>query len=187
LRKFAARQKWFRNLLPIGAIVTGTHRPFVDALYSGHFLGIAPAVGAHIPCYGLNRDRARCCARSGPARNSLIFYNGEGIIIEPHWRPAGSTWCSRDCVSWGAGQLFGHSLYIFAKTIRGATFFSAAAGYLNVRCCVTLDTPIPATIAGTLTFMPRRVCHCRNENWRTNPGLLTVDPPIYGLSGWREI
>ena len=80
-------------------------------------------------------------------------------------------------MSWGQGNVFGHSMYIFGKTILVGTLVGAAAGYLNGQVLRKHWIPQYLHNAGTLTFM-LGVYALSNEIAHES-GLLTVT--IMGL------
>ena len=76
----------------------------------------------------------------------------EGIIIDPVGALL-AVLVYEGIVSWGQGNVFAHSLYIFSTTLVVGTVLGAAAGYLNGQVLRKHWIPHYLHNAGTLTFM----------------------------------
>ncbi len=143
--------KMVRNLIPIGAVVTG-----IIGTLSAHWIlkiswEISLLFGAISVVTGptVIAPLLRSVRPNSKLANILQW---EGIIIDPVGALL-AVLVYEGIVSWGLGNVFGHSLYIFGKTIMVGTLFGAAAGYLNGQVLRKHWIPHYLHNAGTLTFM----------------------------------
>lgn len=140
-----------RNLIPVGSVVTCTIGtlaahwalavPWEVALLFGA-ISIVTGPTVIVPLLRSVRPTAKLA-------NILRW---EGIIIDPVGALL-AVLVFEGIVSWGQGNVFGHSLYIFAKTLLVGFAIGAVAGYL---CGLVLRRHwIPQYLhnAGVLTFM----------------------------------
>lgn len=140
-----------RNLIPIGALVTGT----IGTLAAHWALDIAWEIallfGAICVVTGptVIAPLLRSVRPSAKLANILQW---EGIIIDPVGALL-AVLVYEGIVSWGLGNVLSHSLYIFAKTIVVGVVLGAAAGYLNGQVLRKHWIPHYLHNAGTLTFM----------------------------------
>lgn len=143
--------KMVRNLIPVGAIVTG-----IIGTLSAHWIlqiswEISLLFGAISVVTGptVIAPLLRSVRPNAKLANILQW---EGIIIDPVGALL-AVLVYEGIVSWGLGNVFEHSLYIFGKTIVVGTLFGAAAGYLNGQVLRKHWIPHYLHNAGTLTFM----------------------------------
>lgn len=140
-----------RNLIPVGALVTGTIGTLaahwilqisweISLLFGAISVVTGPTVIA--PLLRAVRPKAKLA-------NILQW---EGIIIDPLGALL-AVLVYEGIVSWGLGNVFGHSLYIFAKTLVVGSVLGVAAGYLNGQVLRKHWMPHYLHNAGTLTFM----------------------------------
>lgn len=143
--------KMVRNLIPIGAVVTG-----IIGTLSAHWIlqiswEISLLFGAISVVTGptVIAPLLRSVRPSSKLANILQW---EGIIIDPLGALL-AVLVYEGIVSWGLGNVFGHSLYIFGKTIVVGSILGATAGYLNGQVLRKHWMPHYLHNAGTLTFM----------------------------------
>jgi len=143
--------KMVRNLIPVGAVVTG-----IIGTLSAHWIldiswEISLLFGAISVVTGptVIAPLLRSVRPNSKLANILQW---EGIIIDPLGALL-AVLVYEGIVSWGMGNVFGHSLYIFGKTIVVGSVLGAAAGYLNGQVLRKHWIPHYLHNAGTLTFM----------------------------------
>ncbi|MDY0249570.1 MAG: sodium:proton antiporter [Pseudomonas sp.] len=143
--------KMVRNLIPVGAIVTGTIGTLAAHWILNISWEIALLFGAISVVTGptVIAPLLRSVRPSSKLANILQW---EGIIIDPLGALL-AVLVYEGIVSWGLGNVFGHSLYIFGKTIVVGSILGAAAGYLNGQVLRKHWMPHYLHNAGTLTFM----------------------------------
>ncbi|EMP54143.1 sodium/hydrogen exchanger family protein [Marinobacter santoriniensis NKSG1] len=167
--------KMVRNLVPVGSLVTcaiGTIAAKwiltvswpVALLFGAISIVTGPTVVAPL---------LRSVRPTSKLANILRW---EGIIIDPVGALL-AVLVFEGIVSWGQGNVFGHSLYIFGKTLVVGFLIGAIAGYLNGLVLRKHWIPQYLHNAGTLTFM-LGVYALSNEIAHES-GLLTVT--IMGL------
>ena len=140
-----------RNLIPIGALVTGT----IGTLAAHWVLDIAWEIALLFGAICLVTGPTVIAPLLRSVRPSAKLANilqWEGIIIDPVGALL-AVLVYEGIVSWGLGNVLGHSLYIFAKTIVVGVVLGAAAGYLNGQVLRKHWIPHYLHNAGTLTFM----------------------------------
>lgn len=140
-----------RNLIPIGALVTGT----IGTLAAHWFLDIAWEIALLFGAICLVTGPTVIAPLLRSVRPSAKLANilqWEGIIIDPVGALL-AVLVYEGIVSWGLGNVLSHSLYIFAKTIAVGVVLGAAAGYLNGQVLRKHWIPHYLHNAGTLTFM----------------------------------
>ena len=167
--------KMVRNLIPVGTLVTG----IIGSVSAHWILGIR---------WEMSLLFGAICVVTGPTVIAPLLRSvrpkaklanilqWEGIIIDPVGALL-AVLVYEGIVSWGQGNVFGHSMYIFGKTILVGTLVGAAAGYLNGQVLRKHWIPQYLHNAGTLTFM-LGVYALSNEIAHES-GLLTVT--IMGL------
>lgn len=140
-----------RNLIPVGSVVTG----IIGTLAAHWILDIAWEVallfGAISVVTGPTVIAPLLRAVRPKARLANIL-QWEGIIIDPVGALL-AVLVYEGIVSWGQGNVFGHSLYIFSTTIVVGTALGSAAGYLNGQVLRKHWIPQYLHNAGTLSFM----------------------------------
>ncbi|PFG52010.1 sodium/proton antiporter (CPA1 family) [Marinobacter sp. LV10R520-4] len=162
--------KMVRNLLPIGSIVTGT----IGTLAAHYILGISWEIALLFGAISVVTGPTVIAPLLRSVRPSSKLANilqWEGIIIDPIGALL-AVLVFEGIVSWGQGNVFGHSLYIFAKTIAVGTFLGAAAGYMNGQVLRKHWMPQYLHNAGTLTFMLG--VYALSNELAHESGLLTV-------------
>jgi NhaP-type Na+/H+ or K+/H+ antiporter len=162
--------KMVRNLLPIGAIVTGT----IGTLSAHYILGISWEIALLFGAISVVTGPTVIAPLLRSVRPSSKLANilqWEGIIIDPIGALL-AVLVFEGIVSWGQGNVFGHSLYIFAKTIAVGAILGAAAGYLNGQVLRKHWIPQYLHNAGTLTFMLG--VYALSNELAHESGLLTV-------------
>jgi len=143
--------KMVRNLIPVGSAVTC----LIGTLATHWILGVAWEVallfGAIAVVTGptVIAPLVRAVRPSSKLANILTW---EGIIIDPVGALL-AVLVFEGIVSWGQGNVFSHSLYIFAKTVVVGVLLGAAAGYLNGQALRKHWIPQYLHNAGSLTFM----------------------------------
>lgn len=140
-----------RNLIPIGALVTGT----IGTLAAHWALDIAWEIALLFGAICLVTGPTVIAPLLRSVRPSAKLANilqWEGIIIDPVGALL-AVLVYEGIVSWGLGNVLSHSLYIFAKTIVVGVVLGAAAGYLNGQVLRKHWIPHYLHNAGTLTFM----------------------------------
>ena len=143
--------KMVRNLIPVGALVTGVigtlaARWILDISWEISLLfgAISVVTGPTVIAPLLRSVR--------PSSKLANILQWEGIVIDPVGALL-AVLVYEGIVSWGLGNVFSHSLYIFGKTIVVGTLLGAAAGYLNGQVLRKHWMPHYLHNAGTLTFM----------------------------------
>ena len=182
-----------RNLIPVGSVVTG-----IIGTLSAHWIldiswEIALLFGAISVVTGptVIAPLLRSVRPNSKLANILQW---EGIIIDPVGALL-AVLVYEGIVSWGQGNVFSHSMYIFSTTIVVGTVLGVAAGYLNGQVLRKHWMPHYLHNAGTLTFM-LGVYALSNEIAHES-GLLTVtimgiwmanmkQVPIEGLLEFKE-
>ena len=143
--------KMVRNLIPAGALVTGVigtlaARWILDISWEISLLfgAISVVTGPTVIAPLLRSVR--------PSSKLANILQWEGIVIDPVGALL-AVLVYEGIVSWGLGNVFSHSLYIFGKTIVVGILLGATAGYLNGQVLRKHWMPHYLHNAGTLTFM----------------------------------
>lgn len=151
LAEIRGHGKMVRNLIPVGSIVTcivGTLsvRWLLDVSWPVALLfgAISIVTGPTVIAPLLRSVR--------PKSNLANILRWEGIIIDPVGALL-AVLVFEAIVSWGQGNVFGHSMYIFGKTLLVGFLIGAVAGYLNGLALRKHLIPQYLHNAGTLTFM----------------------------------
>lgn len=140
-----------RNLIPVGSIVTGT----IGTLAAHWILGISWEISLLFGAISVVTGPTVIAPLLRSVRPSAKLANilqWEGIIIDPVGALL-AVLVYEGIVSWGQGNVFGHSVYIFSTTVVVGTVLGAAAGYLNGQVLRKHWIPHYLHNAGTLTFM----------------------------------
>ena len=175
--------KMVRNLIPVGTIVTciiGTLAARwilqvsweVALLFGAISVVTGPTVIAPL---------LRAVRPTSKLANILTW---EGIIIDPVGALL-AVLVFEGIVSWGQGNVFSHSLYIFGKTLLVGFAIGAAAGYLNGLVLRKHWIPQYLHNAGTLTFM-LGVFAISNELAHES-GLLTVTVMGIWMANMKQV
>lgn len=140
-----------RNLIPVGTVVTG-----IIGTLSAHWIldiswDISLLFGAISVVTGptVIAPLLRSVRPNSKLANILQW---EGIIIDPVGALL-AVLVYEGIVSWGLGNVFAHSLYIFGTTLVVGSVLGTAAGYLNGQVLRKHWIPQYLHNAGTLTFM----------------------------------
>lgn len=143
--------KMVRNLIPVGSFVTCiigtlTARWLLDVSWPVALLfgAISIVTGPTVIAPLLRSVR--------PDSKLANILRWEGIIIDPVGALL-AVLVFEGIVSWGQGNVFGHSVYIFGKTLMVGFLIGAIAGYLNGVVLRKHFIPQYLHNAGTLTFM----------------------------------
>src|SRR5690554_1845356 len=140
-----------RNLIPIGSIVTGV----IGTLAAHWILDISWEISLLFGAISVVTGPTVIAPLLRSVRPSAKLANilqWEGIIIDPIGALL-AVLVYEGIVSWGQGNVFGHSLYIFSTTIAVGTVLGSAAGYLNGQVLRKHWIPQYLHNAGTLSFM----------------------------------
>ncbi len=162
--------KMVRNLIPVGSVVTCT----IGTLASRWALGVSWEVALLFGAISIVTGPTVIAPLLRSVRPDARLANilrWEGIIIDP----VGAllvVLVFEGIVSWGQGNVFGHSLYIFGKTIAVGLVFGAVAGWLNGMALRKHLLPHYLHNAGTLTFMLG--VYALSNELAHESGLLTV-------------
>ncbi|WP_205340503.1 cation:proton antiporter [Denitrificimonas caeni] len=143
--------KMVRNLIPVGAVVTG----IIGTLSAHWILAISWEISLLFGAISVVTGPTVIAPLLRSVRPNAKLANilqWEGIIIDPLGALL-AVLVYEGIVSWGMGNVFGHSLYIFGKTIVVGSVLGAAAGYLNGQVLRKHWIPHYLHNAGTLTFM----------------------------------
>ncbi|GAA0848172.1 sodium:proton antiporter [Marinobacter szutsaonensis] len=143
--------KMVRNLVPVGSIVTC----LIGTLVARWVLGVSWEVALLFGAISIVTGPTVIAPllRSVRPKSKLAnILRWEGIIIDPVGALL-AVLVFEGIVSWGQGNVFSHSLYIFGKTLLVGFLIGAAAGYLNGLVLRKHWIPQYLHNAGTLTFM----------------------------------
>ncbi|WP_286221698.1 cation:proton antiporter [Marinobacter apostichopi] len=183
LAEIRGHGKMVRNLIPVGSIVTciiGTLsvRWLLDVSWPVALLfgAISIVTGPTVIAPLLRSVR--------PKSNLANILRWEGIIIDPVGALL-AVLVFEGIVSWGQGNVFGHSLYIFGKTLMVGFLIGAVAGYLNGLILRKHLVPQYLHNAGTLTFM-LGVYALSNEIAHES-GLLTVTVMGIWMANMKQV
>src|SRR5690554_1483023 len=140
-----------RNLIPVGSVVTG----IIGTLAAHWILDISWEISLLFGAISVVTGPtviAPLLRAVRPKAKLANILQWEGIIIDPVGALL-AVLVYEGIVSWGQGNVFGHSLYIFSTTLVVGTVLGAAAGYLNGQVLRKHWIPKYLHNAGTLTFM----------------------------------
>ncbi len=183
LAEIRGHGKMVRNLIPVGSIVTciiGTLsvRWLLDVSWPVALLfgAISIVTGPTVIAPLLRSVR--------PKSNLANILRWEGIIIDPVGALL-AVLVFEDIVSWGQGNVFGHSLYIFGKTLMVGFLIGAIAGYLNGLALRKHLIPQYLHNAGTLTFMLG--VYALSNEMAHESGLLTVTVMGIWMANMKQV
>lgn|SRR5690554_160996 len=162
--------KMVRNLIPVDTIVTCTIGTLAARWVLEVSWEVALLFGAISVVTGptVIAPLLRAVRPTSKLANILRW---EGIIIDPVGALL-AVLVFEGIISWGQGNVFGHSLYIFGKTLLVGFLIGAAAGYLNGLALRKHWLPQYLHNAGTLTFMLG--VYALSNELAHESGLLTV-------------
>lgn len=179
----AGHGKMVRNLIPVGSVVTcaiGTlsARWILDVSWEVALLfgAISIVTGPTVIAPLLRSVR--------PQAKLANILRWEGIIIDP----AGALLAVlvfEGIVSWGQGNVFGHSLWIFGKTLAVGFLIGAVAGWLNGIALRKHLIPQYLHNAGTLTFMLG--VYALSNELAHESGLLTVTVMGIWMANMKQV
>jgi len=175
--------KMVRNLIPVGTIVTCTTGTLAARWILGTPWEVALLFGAISVVTGptVIAPLLRAVRPTSTISNILRW---EGIIIDPVGALL-AVLVFEGIVSWGQGNVFGHSLYIFGKTLMVGFLIGVGAGYLNGLALRKHWIPQYLHNAGTLTFM-LGVFAISNELAHES-GLLTVTVMGIWMANMKQV
>ena len=175
--------KMVRNLIPVGSVVTciiGTlaARWILDVSWEVAFLfgAISIVTGPTVIAPLLRSVR--------PDAKLANILRWEGIIIDPVGALL-AVLVFEGIVSWGQGNVFSHSLYIFGKTLAVGFLIGAVAGWLNGIALRKHLLPQYLHNAGTLTFMLG--VYALSNEMAHESGLLTVTVMGIWMANMKQV
>ncbi|PTB93658.1 sodium:proton exchanger, partial [Marinobacter sp. B9-2] len=175
--------KMVRNLIPVGSIVTC----IIGTLAARWLLDVSWAVALLFGAISIVTGPtviAPLLRSVRPDSKLANILRWEGIIIDPVGALL-AVLVFEGIVSWGQGNVFGHSLYIFGKTLAVGFLMGAGAGYLNGIVLRKHWIPQYLHNAGTLTFM-LGVYAISNELAHES-GLLTVTVMGIWMANMKQV
>lgn len=175
--------KMVRNLIPVGSIVTC----IIGTLAAKWALEVSWEVALLFGAISIVTGPtviAPLLRSVRPKSNLANILRWEGIIIDPVGALL-AVLVFEGIVSWGQGNVFGHSLYIFGKTIAVGFLIGALAGWLNGVALRKHLLPQYLHNAGTLTFM-LGVYAVSNELAHES-GLLTVTVMGIWMANMKQV
>ncbi len=175
--------KMVRNLIPVGSIVTC----IIGTLAARWLLDVSWAVALLFGAISIVTGPtviAPLLRSVRPDSKLANILRWEGIIIDPVGALL-AVLVFEGIVSWGQGNVFGHSLYIFGKTLAVGFLIGAIAGYLNGIVLRKHWIPQYLHNAGTLTFM-LGVYAISNELAHES-GLLTVTVMGIWMANMKQV
>ncbi|MDI9246514.1 sodium:proton antiporter [Marinobacter sp. CHS3-4] len=183
LSDIAGHGKMVRNLIPVGSVVTCTigtlsARWLLDVSWEVALLfgAISIVTGPTVIAPLLRSVR--------PQSKLANILQWEGIIIDPVGALL-AVLVFEGIVSWGQGNVFGHSMWIFGKTLAVGFLIGAIAGWLNGLVLRKHLIPQYLHNAGTLTFM-LGVYALSNEIAHES-GLLTVTVMGIWMANMKQV
>ena len=175
--------KMVRNLIPVGSIVTciiGTlaARWILDVSWEVALLfgAISIVTGPTVIAPLLRSVR--------PDAKLANILRWEGIIIDPVGALL-AVLVFEGIVSWGQGNVFSHSLYIFGKTLAVGFLIGAVAGWLTGIALRKHLLPQYLHNAGTLTFMLG--VYALSNEMAHESGLLTVTVMGIWMANMKQV
>jgi NhaP-type Na+/H+ or K+/H+ antiporter len=179
----AGHGKMVRNLIPVGSVVTciiGTlsARWILDVSWEVALLfgAISIVTGPTVIAPLLRSVR--------PKEKLANILRWEGIIIDPVGALL-AVLVFEAIVSWGQGNVFGHSLWIFSKTLAVGFVIGALAGWLNGIALRKHLIPQYLHNAGTLTFMLG--VYALSNELAHESGLLTVTVMGIWMANMKQV
>ncbi|MEQ9545780.1 MAG: sodium:proton antiporter [Marinobacter sp.] len=175
--------KMVRNLIPVGSVVTC----IIGTLSARWLLEVSWEVALLFGAISIVTGPTVIAPLLRSVRPDAKLANilrWEGIIIDPVGALL-AVLVFEGIVSWGQGNVFGHSLYIFGKTLAVGFLIGALAGYLNGLALRKHLIPQYLHNAGTLTFM-LGVYALSNEIAHES-GLLTVTVMGIWMANMKQV
>ncbi|MDS1308569.1 cation:proton antiporter [Marinobacter xiaoshiensis] len=175
--------KMTRNLIFVGSVVTG----IIATLAARWVLEISWAVAMLFGAISVVTGPTVIAPLLRSVRPSAKLANilrWEGIIIDPVGALL-AVLVFEGIVSWGQGNVFGHSLYIFGKTLVIGFTTGALAGYLNGLVLRKHLMPHYLHNAATLTFMLG--VYAFSNEMAHESGLLTVTVMGIWMANMKQV
>ncbi|WP_372925900.1 cation:proton antiporter [Marinobacter sp.] len=175
--------KMVRNLIPVGSIVTC----FIGTLAARWILDVSWEVALLFGAISIVTGPTVIAPLLRSVRPDAKLANilrWEGIIIDPVGALL-AVLVFEGIVSWGQGNVFGHSLYIFGKTLAVGLMLGAVAGWLNGIALRKHLLPQYLHNAGTLTFMLG--VYALSNELAHESGLLTVTVMGIWMANMKQV
>ncbi len=175
--------KMVRNLIPIGSVVTC----FIGTLAARWILDVSWEVALLFGAISIVTGPTVIAPLLRSVRPDAKLANilrWEGIIIDPVGALL-AVLVFEGIVSWGQGNVFGHSMYIFGKTLAVGFLLGAAAGWLNGIALRKHLLPQYLHNAGTLTFMLG--VYALSNEMAHESGLLTVTVMGIWMANMKQV
>ena len=172
-----------RNLVPIGSIVTCT----IGTLTAHWVLDISWEIALLFGAISIVTGPtviAPLLRSVKPVSKLANILRWEGIIIDPVGALL-AVLVFEGIVSWGQGNVFEHSLYIFGTTILVGVVIGGAAGWLNGIALRKHLIPQYLHNAGTLTFMLG--VYALSNELAHESGLLTVTVMGIWMANMKQV
>jgi NhaP-type Na+/H+ or K+/H+ antiporter len=169
-REIKGHGRMVRNLIPVGSVVTA----LIGTLAAKWILDVSWAVALLFGAISIVTGPtviAPLLRSVRPRQNLANILRWEGIIIDPVGALL-AVLVFEAIISWGQGNVFWHSVYIFGKTVAVGLLLGAAAGWLNGLALRKHLLPQYLHNAGTLTFMLG--VYALSNELAHESGLLTV-------------
>ncbi|MDF0749964.1 sodium:proton antiporter [Marinobacter sp. 71-i] len=175
--------KMVRNLIPVGSIVTC----FIGTLSARWLLDVSWEVALLFGAISIVTGPTVIAPLLRSVRPDAKLANilrWEGIIIDPVGALL-AVLVFEGIVSWGQGNVFGHSMYIFGKTLAVGFLIGAVAGWLNGIALRKHLLPQYLHNAGTLTFMLG--VYALSNEMAHESGLLTVTVMGIWMANMKQV
>lgn len=175
--------KMVRNLIPVGSVVTC----FIGTLAARWILEVSWEVALLFGAISIVTGPTVIAPLLRSVRPDAKLANilrWEGIIIDPVGALL-AVLVFEGIVSWGQGNVFGHSLYIFGKTLAVGFVLGAVAGWLNGIALRKHLLPQYLHNAGTLTFMLG--VYALSNEMAHESGLLTVTVMGIWMANMKQV
>lgn len=175
--------KMVRNLIPVGSIVTCT----IGTLAARWILNVSWEVALLFGAISIVTGPTVIAPLLRSVRPDAKLANilrWEGIIIDPVGALL-AVLVFEGIVSWGQGNVFGHSMYIFGKTLAVGFLIGAVAGWLNGIALRKHLLPQYLHNAGTLTFMLG--VYALSNEMAHESGLLTVTVMGIWMANMKQV
>ncbi|MDX1551321.1 MAG: sodium:proton antiporter [Marinobacter sp.] len=175
--------KMVRNLIPVGSVVTC----FIGTLAARWILDVSWEVALLFGAISIVTGPTVIAPLLRSVRPDAKLANilrWEGIIIDPVGALL-AVLVFEGIVSWGQGNVFGHSLYIFGKTLAVGFVLGAVAGWLNGIALRKHLLPQYLHNAGTLTFMLG--VYALSNEMAHESGLLTVTVMGIWMANMKQV
>lgn len=169
-REIKGHGRMVRNLIPVGSVVTA----LIGTLAAKWILDVSWEVALLFGAISIVTGPtviAPLLRSVRPKQNLANILRWEGIIIDPVGALL-AVLVFEAIISWGQGNVFWHSVYIFGKTVMVGLVLGAVAGWLNGVALRKHLLPQYLHNAGTLTFMLG--VYALSNELAHESGLLTV-------------